>query len=251
MKIIAIYNNKGGVGKTATTVNLAYLASRSGKKTLIGDLDPQGSTTFYYRIKPKFKDGPEGLLKGAEVIDRHIRGTDFENLDLLPADLSFRHLDTTLLGMKKSRKRLLRSLKTLANQYDYIFLDCPPNLSMVSENIFWASDLVVVPIIPTTLSFQSLIQWLKIYHKNDFPADKLLLFFSMVEIRKSMHRQIIEQISENIPAARVRSVLKSRIPYTVTIENMGITRMPVAVSDPRSLAAIAYRNLWAEIREYL
>ncbi|WP_419661135.1 putative cobyrinic acid ac-diamide synthase [Desulfosarcina variabilis str. Montpellier] len=93
MKSIALYSIKGGVGKTAACVNLAHLAARKRGPTLLCDLDPQGASTFYYRIQPKRKYNSRKFLKGGKKIDKAIRGTDFENLDLLPADLSYSNLD--------------------------------------------------------------------------------------------------------------------------------------------------------------
>ena len=93
MTTLALYSNKGGVGKTATAVNLAYLAAQSGKTTLICDLDPQASATFYFRVKPRLKRKAQGFVKVGKPIDRSIKGTDYEGLDLLPADFSHRNLD--------------------------------------------------------------------------------------------------------------------------------------------------------------
>ncbi len=103
MKTLALYSNKGGVGKTAAAVNLAYLAAKSGLVTLICDLDPQGSATYYFRVKPKLKPKAQGLIRARKQIDRSIKGTDYENLDLLPADFTHRNLDITFNQQKKSK----------------------------------------------------------------------------------------------------------------------------------------------------
>ena len=121
MKIVACYNIKGGIGKTATAVNLAYLAAHEGARTLVWDLDPQGAASFYFRVKPRVKKGGKGLLDGKKTLDDVIKGTDFPDLDLVPADFSYRHLDLQLDDYKKSDARLYKLMKPLKTDYDYIF----------------------------------------------------------------------------------------------------------------------------------
>ena len=115
MKVLASYNIKGGVGKTATAVNLAHLAAADGARVLVWDLDPQGATSFYFRVKPKVKGGSKGLVRGKRALDDAIKGTDFEHLDLVPADFSYRNMDLELDATKKPTRRLaqlIRPLKT-------------------------------------------------------------------------------------------------------------------------------------------
>jgi len=133
MTILATYNIKGGVGKTAAAVNLAYLAAQAGARTLIWDLDPQGAATFYFRVKPKVKGGGKGLVNKSRPAGDLIKGTDYPQLDLLPADFSYRHLDIHLDEMRKPTRALHKILKPLRDEYDYVFLDCPPSISLVSE----------------------------------------------------------------------------------------------------------------------
>jgi len=151
MKILATYNIKGGVGKTASAVNLAYLSARDGARTLIWDLDPQGAASYYFRIKPKVKGGSRGFLSGKRDLDEAVKGTDFDGLDLIPADFSYRNLDLDLADSKKPLKQLLKLLRPLGEFYDVMFLDCPPSISLVSENVFYASDALLMPMIPSTL----------------------------------------------------------------------------------------------------
>ena len=151
MSVLAVYNIKGGVGKTATSVNLAYLAATEGK-TLLLDMDPQGSASFYFRIRSPEKFGTKKLLKGGRHVEENIRGTDYANLDMLPADFSYRNIDIALDDCKKSQKRLSKVLQPLTEEYQHIILDCPPNLTLLSENIFYAADRILVPVIPTTVS---------------------------------------------------------------------------------------------------
>jgi len=152
MKTIAIYSMKGGVGKTATAVNLAYCAAKNGNFTLICDLDPQAASTFYFRIKASKNFNASKFIKGGKNIDKNIKGTDFLNLDLLPSKLSYRNFDLALNALKNSTKKLKAIFKEIEDDYDYLFLDCPPGISLISENVFNASDIILVPLIPTTLS---------------------------------------------------------------------------------------------------
>ncbi len=244
MKIIAVYNIKGGVGKTATVVNLSYLAAKSGANTLICDLDPQGSATYYFRIKPKFKKGRKGFIKGGKSIEQNIKGTDYLNLDLLPADFSFRNLDLALDNVQGSKRRLAKIFQSLKKEYDYIFIDCPPNITIVAENVFNAADGILVPVIPTTLSIRCLQQLLTFFTKSKYDTSKLMPFFSMVESRKTMHKNTISRASRQF-----NHFLRTRILYRAVIEKMGITREPVQIYSPNSIAAKTYQKLWRELHQ--
>jgi cellulose biosynthesis protein BcsQ len=244
VKVFATYNIKGGVGKTATAVNLAYLSAQEGARTLVWDLDPQGAATFYFRIKPKVKGGSKKLVKGRRSIDLTIRGTDFEGLDLLPADFSYRHMDIDLERTKRPTKQLARLLLPLALQYDHLFLDCPPSISLVSEGVFVATDALLVPTIPTTLSLRTLRQ-LHRHLKDRTPRrPQMLPFFCMVDRRKALHRQVSAAATD-----LATPMLETEIPYSSVVEQMGVRRAPLAVFAAGSEAARAYRALWSEIRE--
>ena len=168
MKVIACYNIKGGVGKTASAVNLAYLSAQEGNSTLVWDLDPQGASSFYFRIKPKVKVGAQGLLRRKRVLDDVIKATDYDRLDLIPADFSYRNMDLTLERFRKSSTRLRKLIEPVQADYDYLFLDCPPNISLVSENVFQAAEVMLVPTIPTTLSIRTLYQLLRFCDKRKY-----------------------------------------------------------------------------------
>ena len=243
MAIIAVYNIKGGVGKTATSVNLAYLSAEAGKRTLLCDMDPQGSASYYFRIKPPKKFSADKLLKGGKGIAKNIRGTDYANLDLLPADFTYRNLDLALDDFKKSTQRINKILRPLTKEYDHIFLDCPPNITLLSENIFNAADLLLIPFIPTTLSLLSFEQLLSFFKKSNIDRKKLYLFFSMVERRKRMHQDMMKRF-----AGRKR-VLRQPIPFLADVEKMGIYRKPVLEIAPSSPAARSYRLLWREVQK--
>jgi cellulose biosynthesis protein BcsQ len=243
MKTLAIYSNKGGVGKTATTVNLSYLAARAGLKTLICDLDAQSSATFYLRVKPKLKSKTNGFIKGGKRIERNIKGTDYDNLDLLPADFTHRNLAVTFHKLKRSKKRLNRILEPLRDEYDLITLDCPCTIDLLAENIFDAADSLLVPLIPTTLSVRTHKQLLAFLDNSGYDLDNIFTFFSMVDKRKKIHHELMEEAMKEFSG-----VLQSAIPYLSHVERMGIKREPVSVFAPKSIAAISYQNLWEEIK---
>ncbi len=244
MTTLALYSNKGGVGKTAAAVNLAYLAAMSGKTTLICDLDPQGATTYYLRVKPKVKRRARGFVKASKAIEESIKGTNYEDLDLLPADFTHRNLDIIFDGLKHSKQRLGRALKPFEREYDLIVLDCPPTINILAENIFNAADYLLTPLIPTTLSVHAHEQMLSFLGESNYAPERVYIFCSMVDRRKKMHRESCDNIQSTFDR-----VLHSAIPYLSEIEKMGLTREPVAASAPRSIAARAYQNLWSEIQE--
>ncbi len=242
MKILATYNIKGGVGKTAAAVNLAYLAARGGARTLLWDLDPQGAATYYFRVRPRIKGGGKRLLKKKGNLDTQIKGTDYEGLDLLPSDFSYRHLDIVLGDAEKPTRRLRKVLKPLEASYDYVFLDCPPSISLVSEAVFEAADVLLVPIIPTTLSLRTLEQLEAFRRRKGLDAVQLLPFFSMTDRRKKLHREI----EGSLPRENA-SLLAASVPYASEVEKMGLRREPLVRFSPRSRAAEAYAALWEEI----
>ena len=244
MKVLAAYNIKGGVGKTAAAVNIAYLAAADGYRVLLWDLDPQAAASFLFRVRPRVKGGGKALIAGKRPVDDAIKATDFENLDLLPADFTYRNLDLHLDSERKSATRLRSLLSPLRRQYDLVVLDCPPSISLLSENVLHAADLLLVPLIPTTLSVRTLDQLTEFVGGFDGKRPTILAFISMVDRRKRLHREI----AESLPAER-NDVAATAIPALSAIERMSVQRAPVAASAPRSPAARYYRELWLEARD--
>lgn len=246
MKVVATYNLKGGVGKTATAVTLAWLAARDGLRTLVWDLDPQGAATFYFRVQPKVRGGARAVVKGSDRLVDAIRGTDHERLDLLPADFRYRKLDVLLDGAKRSRKRLREALATVADGYDLVVLDCPPSISLTSENVFDVADALLVPLIPTTLSVRTLDQLLDFVRERRLRHLTVRPFFTMVDRRKSLHHDIVAAVPQRVPG-----FLAAAIPAASDVERMGVERAPLPVYAPSSPAAQAYQALWDELRHAL
>jgi cellulose biosynthesis protein BcsQ len=244
MRVMSIFNMKGGVGKTAAAVNLGYLAAQQGERVLIWDLDPQGATSFYFRVKPKIKGGGKKLVRGKSDLGSLIKGTDFDNLDLLPSDFSYRDLDVRLAQEKRSH--LKRLIAPLRKEYDLVIFDCPPSMSELSEQIFRASSVLLVPIVPTTLSVRTLEMLRDFLKEQQVRGLKVRTFFSMVDRRKNMHRGMIEA-----PSPKSAGRLQTYIPNSSYVERMGIERRPVAEFAPRSAPAAAFRSLWREIKPLL
>ena len=244
MKILATYNIKGGVGKTAAAVNLSHLAAADGLRVLIADLDPQAAASYLFRVRPRVKGGGAALIRGRRDLDAAIKGTDFDRLDLLPADFTYRKLDLILDASKKPTQRLARLLRPLGAEYDLIVLDCPPSISLLSESVLHAADILLVPLIPTTLSVRTLDQLTEFIAGFDGHRPKVLAFCSMIDRRKRLHREI----AERLPAERP-DVAQTIIPALSLIERMSLERAPVTAFAPRSAAARQYAALWAEVAE--
>jgi cellulose biosynthesis protein BcsQ len=243
MKVIATYNIKGGVGKTATAVNIGHLAAGDGLRVLIADLDPQAATSYLLRIRPRVKGGAAGLVRGRRALDAAIKGTDFEGLDLLPADFTFRNLDLVLDAAKRPTQHLARLLRPLRTDYDLVLLDCPPGISLLSENVLYAADTVLVPLIPTTLSVRTLDQLTEFIASFDGHKPAMLAFCSMVDRRKRLHGEVMARL-----AAERSDVAATAIPALSIIEQMAVRKAPVTAFAPRSAAARGYAALWAEVR---
>ena len=247
MNVIAAFSMKGGVGKTATAVNLAYLSAATGQRTLLWDLDPQGAASYYLRIKPHLKGGGKALINGRHGLGESIKGSDFERLDLVPADFSLRNLDLRLEESHHPTKQVQRLLKPLAEYYDQVLIDSPPGLSLISENIIRAADALLVPLIPTPLSTRTLEQLRDFLDGRTWTAKlRAMPFFSLVDRRKRLHLDLMEDLPQRFPG-----FLKTHIPYCSEVERMGIRRMPLPAFAPTHRAVEDYRQLWAEIQEAL
>jgi chromosome partitioning protein len=177
------------------------------------------------------------------VLDDVIKATDYDRLDLIPADFSYRNMDLTLEQFRKSSTRLRRLIEPVEDDYDYLFLDCPPSISLVSENVFQAADVVLVPTIPTTLSVRTLYQLLRFCDKRKYKHLDILPFFSMVDRRKILHRGMVED-----PPRTRSGFLASDIPYASEVEQMGVKRAPLPTYAHSSRIADAYRSLWQELK---
>ncbi len=241
MKIVAVYSTKGGVGKTTAAVNLAWEAAKEFR-VLLWDLDPQGGTTFLLQVKPKVKGGVRRLVTGQSKVSHAIRSSDYDNLDVLPADASYRDLDLVFDHAKKSEQRVAKILEHVEGDYDVVILDCPPGAALVAENALFTANAVVVPLVPSPLSMRSL-QQVKEFVAASVSKARVVAFLSMVDRRKTVHREAVERL----PKAQA-SVTDVVVPATVQIERMGTLRAPIGTYAPNAEAARAYHELWTRVR---
>jgi chromosome partitioning protein len=242
MLSIALYNLKGGVGKTAATINLAYLAAADGFKTVVWDLDPQASSSFYLHAKPTAKNESKKLLTNDIALQDAIQDSAFENLWIVPSDLSARNADVVLDEMKKS-KRKLKNLASGLKGFDLLFIDSPPGISLLHENIFYAADWILMPNIPTTLSIRSFETVMTYFDENDLDKSKVKCFFSMVDHRKNLHHEVMQQFY------RDKLFFKNYIPYLSDVEKMGTHQQPVFEFANSGYAAQCFRDLWNEVKK--
>ena len=238
-KIVAVYSMKGGVGKTTLAVNLAYCAaSHSSRRTLLWDIDAQGAASFLLGQERPFS-------KASRVFSREVEPaalaepTRWPRLDLLAADMSLRHLEQTFSDLEKP-KRLRKLLQTLAPSYDRIILDCPPGLGEVSDQLFRAVDMIVVPVPPTPLALRSLAQMQEHLASNHARQPLLLPVISMVDRRKTLHREFVAA-HPDWPV----------IPMASVVEQMAVKRSPVTAFAAGSAAASALSGLWIRVERRL
>jgi cellulose biosynthesis protein BcsQ len=239
MSSVAIYSPKGGAGKSTIAANLAWLsATVSARRTLLWDIDAQGAASFLLGAERRGGEAHKVIARTADPAELAAH-TTWRNLDLLAADASLRRLEVQLVEAD-ARKRLRKILRSLEDRYDRIIVDCPPGLTEVSEQIFRAVDLIVIPVQPSRLGVRGYDEAVAHIRRNHPGGPEILPVLSMLDGRRKLHREMAEA-HPDWPA----------IPQASVVERMSVERAPVAVFAPRHPATAAFRELWGAVETRL
>ena len=241
-KAIAIFNQKGGVGKTTTNINLAACLAIKGKKILILDIDPQGNTTSGVGISKKDLDitTHEILVEDTYHPEEAIISTGIENLDIMPASVQLAGAEVELIELAGREKRLKRAIDILKPKYDYIFIDCPPSLGILTINSLTAVDSVLIPIQCEFYALEGVSQLMStidIVRRNMNPDLKIEgVILSMFDGRTNLSIQVVEEVKNYFK----EKVYTTVIPRNVRLAEAPSYGMPVIQYDPKSAGAQAY-----------
>jgi chromosome partitioning protein len=252
-KVIAIANQKGGVGKTTTAINLSSCMAETGKKVLIIDLDPQGNTTSGLGIdKNNVESTVYELMLDECSIKEAIKKVDIDgvdNLSIIPANVNLAGAEIELLGIKDKEFILKNAVDYIADDYDYIFIDCPPSLNMLTVNAMTTADSVLVPIQCEYYALEGISQLL---HTIDLVHSRLNsklkingVVFTMYDGRTNLSNDVVASVKDNLNT----KIYKTIIPRNVRLAEAPSHGLPINIYDPKSAGAESYRNLAKEIIE--
>ena len=239
-KIIAVSNQKGGVGKTSTAINLSYALSAKGKKVLLCDVDPQGNATTGLGIdKGELEKSVYDVIIDQTPAREAIIKTKYKNLDVLPSNLDLAGAEVELVSMSKRERRMKAALESVRKDYDYIILDCPPAIGLLTINGLFAADSVLVPIQSEFYAMEGLAQLMNTVKmvksfNHDFDIEGVLI--TMYDGRALISRQIREEITRFFGD----KVYKTVIPRNVRVSEAPSHGEPVMVYDRKCRGALAY-----------
>ncbi len=245
-KIVSIFNQKGGVGKTTTAVNLAAGLGISGKKVLLVDVDPQGNTTSGFGINKQKTLSSYEVLIGTATADNAIIETQFKNVSVIPSKSDLAGAEIELTELDRRESRLKAALLPLRERYDYIFIDCPPSLGLISINALNASDSVLVPIQCEFYAMEGLSQLMATVRQVKRSYNPMLelegIVLTMFDGRLNLTQQVVGEIKKYF----AKKLYSTVIPRTVRLSEAPSFGMPIQYFDKRSKGADAYNKLAKE-----
>lgn len=247
-RIIAVANQKGGVGKTTTTINLSACLAEKGKKVLTIDIDPQGNTSSGLGVdKNSLENTVYQLVIGASPIEDCIINNLFENLSILPSNVNLAGAEIELIGIEEREFILKKHIEKIRNNYDYIIIDCPPSLNTLTVNAMTTADTVLVPIQCEYYALEGLTQLIHTINlvKKRLNPDLEIegVVFTMFDARTNLSLQVVENVKENLK----QNIYKSIIPRNVRLAEAPSHGLPINIYDSRSAGAEGYRDLADEV----
>ncbi len=247
-RIIAIANQKGGVGKTTTAINLSSCLAEMGQKVLTVDMDPQGNTTSGLGVDKNSVDNTVyQLLIGACTLDQCMVKDAIENLDLIPSNVNLSGAEIELIGIQEKEYILKKQIETVRESYDFIIIDCPPSLNMLTVNAMTTADTVLVPIQCEYYALEGLSQLMHTINlvKQRLNPELVMegVVFTMYDARTNLSLQVVENVKDNLK----QKVYKTIIPRNVRLAEAPSHGLPINLYDTRSAGAEAYRLLAEEV----
>ena len=245
-KIISVANQKGGVGKTTTTVNLSTILAKKGKKVLLIDTDPQGNATSGLGVSKDVELSVYDILIGDTEFDETLQETAIKNLKVCPSNISLAGAEVQLVSMMSREQRLKTKLDKIKDQYDYILIDCPPSLGLVTLNAFTASDSVLIPVQCEYFALEGLGQLLNTVNLVKKHLNKNLeiegALLTMYDARTNLSNQVVKEVKKYFGD----KVYKTVIPRNVRLSEAPSYGMPITEYDPRSKGAKSYMKFAKE-----
>ena len=247
-RVIAVANQKGGVGKTTTAINLSACLAEKGQKVLAIDMDPQGNMTSGLGIdKDEVEKNIYDLMIGQAGVDEVLQKEAIENLDVIPTSIDLSAAEIELIGVDDKEFIIRNAVQPIKDDYDYIIIDCPPSLNMLTINALTAATSVLVPIQCEYYALEGLSQ---LIHTIDLVKDRLNndleiegVVFTMYDARTNLSLQVVENVKENLQ----QNIYKTIIPRNVRLAEAPSYGQPITLYDPRSTGAEAYRLLAEEV----
>ena len=246
-KVISVANQKGGVGKTTTTVHLSTILAKKGKKVLLIDTDPQGNATSGLGITKEVELSVYDILVGDTEFDETIQETTIKNLSVCPSNISLSGAEVELVSMMSREQRLKTKLDAVKDRYDYILIDCPPALGLITLNAFTASDSVLIPVQCEYFALEGLGQLLNTVNLVKKHLNKNLeiegALLTMYDARTNLSNQVVKEVKKYFE----NKVYKTVIPRNVRLSEAPSYGMPISIYDPRSKGAKAYEKFTKEL----
>lgn len=248
--VISITNQKGGVGKTTSAVNLAYYLAKAGKKVLLVDFDPQGNATSGLGVdKDKLNITMSDVMLGKKLLKDTIIATDYKNLWLVPSTPHLANTEAELAQAERRFSRLKVAIESVANQYDFILIDSPPSLSLLTVNGLIAARYILLPVQAEFYALEGLgqlLETMKLVRKNINPTlDLLGVLPTMINSRTSLSQQVYEEIKQHFPG----KVFKQTIPRNIRLAEAPSYGVPIGEYDKWSKGARAYKAVAKEVIE--